>query len=124
MIKERGKHLRGASKNSVCILCEKLGARGRAVKEDYLIAAIRAVKRLFKMEAGNKLVVCDECYPAYSKKRGEFEKGLLIYGIIGMAIMLLLLIMSFSLGSLISGLLMLLFLLILAHIKYTPKVEG
>lgn len=120
MIKGKGKQL----KSSVCVMCEKRGVRGKVVKDDYVINAIRAVKRLFKMEAGNTLVVCNDCYPAYTKKRGEFEKSLLIYGAVGIAIMLLLLIMSFSLGSLISGLLMLVFLLILAHIKYTPKVEG
>ncbi len=106
----------------VCIECGKPG-KGHAVLDDYVIDGIRWVKRKLNIEKKNALIVCEECFEKYEKRRKSFERSLIIYSGVGVLLGVLLLVINPSLGSLLSASILLLFLLILAHLKYAPKVK-
>ncbi|MCX8200081.1 MAG: hypothetical protein N3G76_01290 [Candidatus Micrarchaeota archaeon] len=124
------KHSKARLVRGVCIYCTKQDdgkpkhVTGYPIKEDYVISAIRWIKRKTKTEQGNRLVVCEKHAEEHQKKRGGFERSLIIYGGIGAFLMLILLVMSLSLGSFLAGLLLLIFLLATAHMRYVPKAEG
>jgi len=109
----------GAEKNSKPQLVQ-----GYPIKEDYVINAIRWIKRKTKTEQGNRLVVCKKHAEEHRKKRADFERRLIMYGGLGVIVMLILLALTLSIGSFVAGLLLLLFFLLMAHIKYVPKAEG
>ncbi|MGC8923590.1 MAG: hypothetical protein ACP5H8_02555 [Candidatus Micrarchaeia archaeon] len=106
----------------VCIMCTQR-THGQRVEEDYVISAIRWVKKRLNAEKGNTLVVCDKCMDSYKKRRGEFERSLLMYGGAGIVIMIILILLNLSLSSFLAGILLLIFMLILAHIKYVPRLR-
>ncbi len=114
----------------VCIHCNKEGdgkpklTQGYPIKDDYVIGIIRWLKRKTRTEQKNRLVVCEKHADEHEKKRGGFERSLIIYGGIGIFLLVILLLLNLSFGSLIAGLLLLLFLVVTAHIKYVPKAEG
>ena len=117
----RGAPLAGMAAG-VCIVCSgKL--RGHPIVDDYLIKAIRYIKRRLNIEQGNRLVVCEGCIVQHRKKRADFERGLLMYSALGLILAVLLLFFNFSLGSLATGMMILLMFIILAHVKYAPKVN-
>lgn len=115
----------------VCIHCTRENAdvkpklvMGYPIADDYVISAIRWLKRKTRTEQGNRLVVCEEHAEEHRKKRGNFERSLIIYGGIGIFLMMVLLVMSLSPGSFVAGTLLLIFLLATAHMRYVPKAEG
>ncbi|MEM3364410.1 MAG: hypothetical protein QXS93_02785 [Candidatus Micrarchaeia archaeon] len=128
--RKQQRHNKAHMARGVCIYCDKAEdtkpkfVSGYPIKEDYVIAAIRWVKRKTHTEQGNPLVVCEKHIEEHLKKRGGFERSLIIYGGIGIFMTMLLLVMNLSIGSLVAGLLFLIFLLAIAHMRYVPKTEG
>ena len=108
-------------KKGVCIVCHK-NKMGYPIESDYMIDGIAYVKKLMKTYKGNKLVVCEDCFDEYKKKRERFVRNLLLYGGIGAILGLLLIFTNLSLQSIIFALFLELIMLILAHMSYVPKV--
>lgn len=106
----------------VCVECGK-NAKGYPIEDDYVINGIRWIKRKLGVEKGNKLIVCNDCFEEYKKKRNSFERSLIIYSGIGVVLGIILLVINLSIGAFISALILILFLLVLAHLKYAPKVR-
>jgi hypothetical protein len=108
---------------SYCIICGK-EKKGREVDEDYIIKGIRWFKRnITKNEKGNKLVVCNECYPKYLEYRKKFERRQITYILLGSLFLIFGLIISPTLGTLFVGLGLLLFLYLLSLLNYMPKLK-
>ncbi len=108
---------------SYCIICGR-ERNGIEVEEDFVIKSIRWFKRnVTKNEEGNKLVVCNECYPKYLKYRRRFVGREIIYLTLGFLFLVFGLIVSFRLSTLIIGLLLILFLYLLSLLSYMPKLK-
>ena len=111
----------------VCIICSK-EACGIAVADTRVIRAIRAVKRKFNMAANNRLLVCHECMEEYKKRRKSFERKVMLYGAIGIILIILSVAMPLMGGGNISPasvfmvLLLAVFLLALAFLSYIPAL--
>ncbi len=119
--RQQGHRRHKGTVSGVCIRCLK-HTRGYAVADDYVIKTIRWVKHKAGVDKGNTLIVCEACLPEHKKKRGEFERSLIIYGGAGVLIAIALVVLNFSISSLLTGLILMLFFLILSHLKYTPRV--
>lgn len=111
------------NKTNACIICSKENVKGFPVVEDKIIGLIRTLKSKFGIVKGYKLMVCNDCEKEYEKKRKTFERNLILYGGLGVVIALLLLFLNFSIGSFLSGLLLFIVLIILALLKYVPRIE-
>ncbi|VVC04075.1 Uncharacterised protein [Candidatus Burarchaeum australiense] len=107
----------------ICIICQQEKA-GAAVRDDFFIRTVRAVKKTLGIATNNVLVVCKECEPEHQKRRGAFEKTLLQYGAIGIVIGLVILFLSFNLTGLVVALLMAGFILSFAITRYHPASEA
>lgn len=111
----------------VCIICTEK-KDGYPIEDTQIIRLIRKVKRKFSIAQNNKLVVCKEHLEDYKKKRQDFEKRVIVNGILGalffaIAFFIPLLsgrldITSFFVALVLTGFLMLLSLLI-----YIPPLE-
>lgn len=121
--KKSAKKNAGELVRGVCISCTKPG-KGYAVIDDYVIESIRWIKKKAGIEKRNKLIICSDCSEKHKKKRKSFERSLILYGGIGVVIAIILLAVNFSLSSFFAGLLFILFLVVLAHLKYAPRVKG
>ena len=107
-----------------CIICgEKRD--GLAVKEDYVINAIRWFKKnVTKNEQGYSLVVCKEDYPKYAKGRNSYIKKQVAYTALGVIFAILLVIGSGGRAiSLLFGLLVIAFMFLLSILSYMPAVD-
>lgn len=117
--------------SKVCIVCEKeISGTATKVKNDGAIDTIRKVKNMLKIAKNNELYVCEKDLQIYVERRRKFEKDLVAYGILGIAVVVLLvgipllggkfdiviLIYSIILGTIIFGL--------GALIKYVPAIEN
>ncbi|MHA1860409.1 MAG: hypothetical protein ACTSVF_04860 [Candidatus Asgardarchaeia archaeon] len=107
--------------NGVCIGCYRK-RKGYPVQEDYILEVLTWIKKVTGTYKGNRLVVCDKCIEEIEKKRGEFERTLVFYTIIGLLMFIVLIVVNPSINALIAGGALLLFLLVLAHLKYVPRV--
>lgn len=116
----------------ICIICqnEVAGKKAAKVREDRIIKAIRKLKALFKIAAGNELYVCEEDLPKHLKRRKSFEKNILFFGILAVFVVMLLLFIIFMSGRfnlwvIISSLFIGVFILLFALIfKYAPGIEN
>lgn len=111
------------NKTSACIICSKENVQGIPVIEDKIIEVLRTIKSKLGIVKGYKLIVCKDCEKEYEKRRKTFERNLLLYGGLGVVIMIFLMFLNFSIGSFLSGLLLFFVLIILALLKYVPKIE-
>ncbi len=115
----------------ICIVCQK-DMEGKPVvpiKEDAIIRTIRKVKQSLNMAQNNELCVCEADVPAHEKRRKEFERSLVLFGVLAAVVVVLLvatLLMSgrfdiFAfLSAIVIGLCILLFAILF---KYAPALE-
>ncbi len=108
-------------KKGVCIVCHK-EKMGYPVETDYMIEGIARLKKLMKTYKGNKLVVCEDCFDEYKKKRDKFVRNLMLYGGIGAVLGILLILTNLSVQSFLFAIFLELLMLVLAHMSYVPKV--
>jgi uncharacterized membrane protein len=112
-------------KKNACIMCteEIKKGEGNEVVEDKIIEIIREVKNKLGVAKGYKLVVCDKCLEDYEKKRKRFERNTILYLGLGIVIIILLMILNFSIGSFIGGILIFLILLLFSIFSYIPRIK-
>lgn len=116
-------------RKNVCIICEA-DTEGVQIKEDYGIAFLRAVKKLFTNKINrNRLVVCQGCMPKYQERRKKFENSLNLVMIVSLVIGLMLVVLPIvsmklpDFAGLLFGVLFCVMFLILAHLSYIPPLE-
>ncbi|MGB9719596.1 MAG: hypothetical protein ACPL06_03315 [Candidatus Anstonellales archaeon] len=116
----------------VCIICgnEIKGEGAYRVKEDIVIEWLRRIKKKFGIAKNNELFVCKDDYDKYKDKRKQFERNFMFASALAAAILLLLIIVPIFFGSLPSlsgiffGLVVGVFLILMALLSYLPAVEG
>lgn len=117
----------------VCIICGKEIKKiegASKVKEDVVIESLRKIKKRFGIAKNNELFVCEEDYEKYREKRKQFERNFTFASALAAAILFLLIIVPIffgslpSLGSIFFGLVVGIFLILMALISYLPAVEG
>ncbi len=114
----------------VCIICQK-GISGNAakVKNDGVIDAIRKIKNALKVAQNNELYVCNADMQAYADRRKKFEKDVVAYGVLALAVVIMLVGLpllggKFDIIVLIYSLLLGTIVFVLgAMIKYVPAIE-
>jgi len=117
------------SKATVCISCEK-EKPGRPINEDAVIRGIRWVKQKLGIARNNRLVVCADCTQKHIEKRQKFERSMLQYGVLGVILFLAIVALppllggSFNFGSVIAGFFIIVFLLALSLVQYTPALAA
>lgn len=108
-----------------CMICGKEKS-GLDIQEDYVLHAMRWFKRNVTKNAKNyKIVVCKECLPQYKKLRAKFTRRRAIYTGLGIVFTATLFLVSDgkSLGIVIYGLAMTVFLYILSLAYYLPALK-
>jgi hypothetical protein len=94
------------------------------VEDDFVLNSIRWFKRnVTRNEKNNRLVVCRECYPRYSAARRKFESRERLYIALGVIFAALNLIVARSLTSLLVSAAIILLMLALAFLSYTPRIS-
>ncbi len=111
---------------NICIMCEKDKA-GIRIKDDATLRTLKWIKYelLKRPRRHSGPVVCRECYSAYSKKRKSFERKQIIYSIIGVVFAIALVVATGGRkpGAYAFGVLVVVFMLGLAHLNYIPELE-
>ena len=107
-----------------CIICGEQ-KQGLPVQTDWVIESIRWIKKnITKNEKNYQLVVCKECYPKYKKMYSSYKNKQAFYIVLGVIFTALLFFASrYNIFSLISGLILLLFLYILSLLSYMPALK-
>jgi len=114
--------------NGKCIVCEA-DKGGFPITDDAVIASIRAVKKKLNMAKGNTLVVCNSCVEPYKKKRSDFEKALVQYGLLGAFLLLLLVAVplfiggNFNFATVATALLLALLIFAFSIFRYYPAAD-
>lgn len=111
-----------------CIICAKTVTQGRRVEDDMVISSIRAVKQKLGIAKNNELVVCHDCFDAYRKRRGEYEKRLVQHIIIASVILLIFVLLplfttGFSLWSVVLGIIFAAGVMLLSVFAHCPKAD-
>jgi len=109
-------------KKTVCVVCKK-EKKGVRVEDDPVIEAIRGIKERLNISKRNILVVCKECLPKAEEKRKRFERSVMTWGILAVLVAVLLLLISFSIQSLLLSVVTAVLFMLLALLSYFPKVE-
>ncbi|MEM3555914.1 MAG: hypothetical protein QXF56_04320 [Candidatus Micrarchaeia archaeon] len=109
-------------RKTVCIVCQK-EKKGLRVEDDPVIDTIRKIKEKLHASTGNTLVVCKECLPKAEEKRRRFERTAMTWGVLAVLMAVLLLLISFSIQSLLLAIVMGVVFMLLALVSYYPKVE-
>ena len=106
-----------------CIVCGKK-RDGLPVVDDAVIKTVRAVKwKVFKKRSNNRLTVCKQDYPKYSKMREQFEKRRTAYLALGIVFAIVLFVSSPSIGALLVGLFIIALMYLLSLLSYAPMVK-
>ncbi len=107
-----------------CIICGE-PKQGLPVQNDWVIESIRWIKKnITKNEKNYQLVVCKECYPKYKKMYSSYKNKQAFYIVLGIIFTALLFFASrYNIFSLISGLILLLFLYLLSLLSYMPALK-
>ncbi|MCL4381256.1 hypothetical protein M1141_03225, partial [Candidatus Marsarchaeota archaeon] len=107
-----------------CIICGEQ-KHGLPVQTDWVIESIRWFKKnITKNEKNYQLVVCKECYPKYKKMYSSYRNKQAFYIVLGAIFTALLFFASrYNIFSLISGLILLLFLYLLSLLSYMPALK-
>jgi len=113
----------------VCIICEKEVAGGMRVEDDFVIRAIRSVKRRFGWAKNNELYVCHGCHDAYRKKRANYERDLAIHVILAAVVLVATAALplfggGFNIASLVLGVLLAAIIIGLSLFSHIPKASG
>jgi len=109
---------------TVCIICAQ-EKNGLGVKDDWMIGAMRWVKRnITKNPKNYNLVVCKECFLDYKKKRDGYERKQMLYAVLCIIFLVALAITTrLNPGAIVIGLVITLFLQALAQLSYMPPVD-
>jgi len=115
----------------ICIIHQK-ESDGIPVRDDFVLKAIRSVKKAFRVSTGNQLVVCKAHIEEAKKRRAKFEKSLVTSAGIGALFGLIMLVISImsqrSIFDILRSILLLVFLVIvmaaLSLYQYFPSIEG
>ncbi len=109
---------------NVCIMCMK-ERPGLTVRGDAILSALRWIKRNVTRNPKNyTLVVCKECFLDYKKKRDSYERKMVIYAVLGIIFLAAITVVSSSkLGAIAVGLVIMLFLFLIAQLSYIPGVN-
>ena len=114
----------------VCIIHQK-ESDGIPVRDDFVLKAIRGVKKAFSISTGNQLVVCKAHIEEAKKRRAKFERSLMTSAGIGALFGLVMLVVSIlsqrSIFDILRSILLLIFLVIvmsaLSLYQYFPAIE-
>jgi hypothetical protein len=111
-------------KKNACIMCGK-EKDGLPVKEDWIIKSIRWVKHnITHSEKNYRLVVCKEDFLDYKKKRDSYERKQILYISIGIIFTVALTITARgALGAIGVGIIIIIFMFLLAQLSYMPGVD-
>ncbi len=111
-------------KKKVCIMCGK-ERDGLLIKEDMVLKGLRWIKRnITRNERNYTLVVCKDDFLAYKKKRDGYERKMVIYVSLGIVFLVALALVSDAkLGAIAVGLVITIFLFLLAQLSYMPAVD-
>ncbi len=98
---------------------------GLQVKEDRILGLMRWTKsKIAKNPKNYRLVVCKECFLNYKKRHDRYERNQMLYIILGVLFLVALGIAARgSLSAIGFGIVILIFLYILAQLSYLPAVE-
>jgi hypothetical protein len=115
----------------ICIVCQKdmEGKPTVPVRDDAIIRSIRKVKQSLNMAQNNELCVCEDDVPAHEKRRKEFERSLVLFGVLAAMVVILLvatLLLSgrFDIVAFLSAVLIGVFILLFAIVfKYAPALD-
>jgi hypothetical protein len=114
----------------VCIIHQK-ESDGIPVKDDFVLKAIRGVKKAFRVSTGNQLVVCKAHVEEAKKRRAKFERSLItsagIGALFGMVMLVVSILSQRSIWDILRGILLLVFLVVvmaaLSLYQYFPSIE-
>jgi hypothetical protein len=110
-------------RRTYCIVCEK-EKKGIELQDDAVLRSLRWFKRnVTRNEKGNRLVVCRDCYSKYKEGRKKYENRQRIYAVLGVLFIIAILTISPSLTALFTSAFILLLLLFLSLLSYTPKIS-
>jgi hypothetical protein len=112
-----------SSLNSFCIICGKR-KEGFEVEEDFVIKTIRGIKKFFRIEKKNKLVVCKDCYQKYLKMRKKFEKKQKHFAIVFIIFFVIAIVFSPNLSTIFCSLILLFLFFLLLAPYYVPKIKS
>ncbi len=108
---------------SYCIICG-LERAGLGVQADWELGVIRWFKKnVSRNERGNRLVVCRQCYPKYQASRGRYESRQKLYITLGVIFAAVSLLVSPALTTVLVAALVILLMLALSLLSYTPKIS-
>ncbi|QLJ52215.1 MAG: hypothetical protein Sv326_0040 [Candidatus Fermentimicrarchaeum limneticum] len=107
---------------SVCVVCRQ-EKKGERIEDDIYIETVRNIKRKLGIVQNNVLVVCKDCTQKAEEKRRRFERTLMTWSILAALVFVVFLFMSFSLNSILLGLVAAFFFILFAMTSYFPKVE-
>jgi len=108
---------------SYCVVCGN-ERNGIAVQNDYVIESIRWFKKRFmKVEKGNMLVVCKDCYPEYKKRRRAYESRQKTYLALGILFVVFFFIASPKAITILISLFVLALLYFFSLLSYMPKID-
>lgn len=114
---------KSSDRKTYCIMCGK-EKNGIEIKIDNVINTIRYIKKkIFHTERNNRLVVCEECYPSYSKNRKRFVSRQRLYIGLGVVFLIFSVFLAPNVGSFLIGLAILLLLYALSFLNYTPELS-
>ncbi len=115
----------------ICIVCQKNveGKPAVPVKEDFVIRSIRRAKTFLNIAQNNELFVCEDDLEAHRKRRKEFERSLVLFGVLAAIVVIVLLATLLMSGTLdiiafLSAIAIGLFILLFAFVfKYAPALD-
>ncbi|MEM0200859.1 MAG: hypothetical protein QXD23_00440 [Candidatus Micrarchaeaceae archaeon] len=110
------------TRKTYCIMCGE-EKNGIEIKIDNVITSIRFIKKkLFHSEKNNKLVVCKNCYPNYTKNRKRYVSRQRLYIGLGVVFLIFSVLLAPNFGTFLIGLAVLLLLYLLSFLNYTPEL--
>lgn len=112
----------------VCIVCSKEVAGGYKVEDDFVIRAIRKLKRYLGVARNNELYVCEGCVEEYRKKRSKYERELVTHAVLASIVLIVMVVLpiftsGFSLMAVALGLLLAAIIMAFSIFSHRPKIE-
>lgn len=106
-----------------CYICGLEKEKGYAVKDDAFISLIRSIKKRLGIAKNYSILVCDGCKETYDKKRKNFERTTILYLVIAFIASGALLLLRFSISSLLIGLSLFGLFVFFLLPYYVPSIE-
>mgnify|MGYP005846572265 CR=1 FL=1 len=106
----------------VCIICKR-ERDGTPVEEDFYITTVRELKQRLGWATGNILVVCAEDTEKAKAKRKRFERYLMWYGILAIAVLGIITLSARSVVGFLWGLLVGAFVMAFSMFTYFPRMK-